>query len=119
MVYMIVVILDQTTKAIVMARIPEGGPQFEDRDRTFFYITHQRNYGLVGGLFRDKPMVAFMAPLFATAVLLVLYPQLSRTDRFQSMAYGAIGAGDVPLRPGHCSLSGGMRRRTRATRTPS
>lgn len=86
----VVFVADQITKAIVVKMIAQGGPHLSE---TFFYIVHQRNTGLMGGLFRDVPAVPFIAATFATLVLLYLYRHLERNSRLQALAYGMILGG--------------------------
>jgi len=92
-VFFLVVVLDQVTKAIVVYTIPEGSVSFAGRDREFFFFTHQRNPGLVGGMFDDVPAVAYAAPLLATLVLIYLYRHLDPASRLQALAYGLVAGG--------------------------
>lgn len=90
-----VVVLDQVTKQIVVRMLPEGGRYpggYEDR---FFRFTFQKNPGLVGGMFREQPVIARVAPLLASVVLLFLYGQLHIHSRLQSVAYGMVAGGAV------------------------
>ena len=80
-----VLVLDQITKAIVLATI-EVNPGY--RDNTFFYFTHQRNSGLVGGMFSDYPYVTLVAPVIATLTLIYLFRHLDPASRLQSLAFG-------------------------------
>lgn len=88
--FAVVLIADQVTKALVVKSIALNGPHLAE---TFFYFVHQRNTGLMGGLFRDIPAVAFIAATFATIVLLYLYRHLERHSRLQALAYGMILGG--------------------------
>ena len=89
-----VLVIDQATKALVIHYIPEmtvisdgsTGPKF-------FQLTHQRNFGIVNGIFSSNRFLAFAAPLFATGVLLFLYRYLARDSKLQALAYGMIGGG--------------------------
>lgn len=90
--FLFVLVLDQVTKAIVVATIPLSPPY---RPETFFYFTHQRNTGLVGGAFSDMPFVAFVAPVLATLVLIYLYRHLDSHSRAQHLAYGMVLGGAV------------------------
>lgn len=89
-VFGVVLLSDQISKAIVMKNIAQGGPRLPE---TFFYLVHQRNTGLMGGLFHDVPAVPIVAATFATFVLLYLYRHLDRDSRTQALAYGLILGG--------------------------
>ncbi len=89
----IVLIADQVTKAIVMATIEENRPI--DRDEVFFQFTHQRNEGLVGGMFRNSDIIPKVMPVFATFVLLYLFRFLDPAARIQSLAYGMVFGGAI------------------------
>lgn len=93
--FVVVVAVDQITKALVMAYVPEyrflpGGP-----GPHFFQLTHQRNPGLVGGMFRNHPFMAYTAPFAAMLILLYLFRYLEPASRIQSLAYGLIAGGAV------------------------
>lgn len=92
-VFVCIFVADQITKALVREHVPHGGPMFEGRSEAFFYITHQRNTGLVGGMFRGIPWITYTAPLVATVVLIYLYRHLDVTSRIQTIAYGMVAAG--------------------------
>jgi signal peptidase II len=92
---LLVVLCDQVTKYLVMKYIPEGSETLGSHPQEFFWITHQRNEGLVGGMFRDSRLVPFIAPLFATVVLAYLYTHLNPKSRWQSLAYGLVAGGAV------------------------
>lgn len=94
-VFACVVCVDQVAKALVMRafheptfRVPSDGPEF-------FRLTHQRNPGLVGGLFRTKPVMAYLAPVAASMVLLYLFRYLEASSKVQTLAYGLIAGGAV------------------------
>jgi len=89
-----VVCLDQLTKVIIEGIIPRNTTR-ANREDTFFYFTHERNPGLIGGLFRDSPGIAKTAPVIATVVLVYLYRHLDPTSRLQSMGFGMIAGGAV------------------------
>jgi len=63
------------------------------REKVFFHFTHQRNEGLVGGLFSDYPVVTYVAPVIATIVLVYLFRHLNPASRIQSLAYGMVLGG--------------------------
>ncbi len=84
-----VLILDQVTKALIVRYVPERYHVNE----TFFYITHELNPGLVGGLFGQSPLIVKIAPVAATLVLFYLYKHLEITSTLQSVAFGMIVGG--------------------------
>lgn len=88
--FAVVAVADQATKAIVMATMDVGTPYRPD---TFFYFTHQRNEGLVGGAFAGMKLVTYTAPIVATLVLIYLYRHLSPDSRVQHVAYGMVLGG--------------------------
>lgn len=90
-----VVIADQVTKAIVIYTIPVDSVSPFGREHEFFYFVHTRNTGLVGGAFRDTPIVAKTAPLIASVVLLFLFGQLNPASRMQALLYGLVAGGAV------------------------
>lgn len=94
-VFLTVLLLDQVTKAIITYKIPEGSVSFAGRDEEFFFFTHTRNPGLVGGMFDDYPWVVYAAPVLATLVLIYLYRHLDPASRLQGLAYGMIAGGAV------------------------
>ncbi len=65
--FLVVVVADQISKAVVLAYVAEGTPYRAD---TFFYFTHQRNEGLVGGAFTGYTLITYSAPIAATLVRL-------------------------------------------------
>lgn len=88
--FAVVVVLDQVSKAIVLDTIAEGTPY---RENTFFYFTHQRNEGLVGGAFSGQTLITYTAPVVATLVLIYLYRHLNAESRLQHVAYGMVLGG--------------------------
>lgn len=94
-VFFVVVCLDQTTKAIICHTIPQGSVHLADHPREFFYLAHERNPGLMGGMFRDSKLIALTAPVIATLVLIYLFRHLDPDSRVQRIAYGLVGAGAV------------------------
>lgn len=82
--------LDQITKTLVRLRLEPGTPF---RDDVFFRFVHYQNRGMVGGAFSDWPVVAFIAPLLAIAVLIFLFRHLQQTSKWQSASYGIIVGG--------------------------
>lgn len=92
-VFAVLLIADQVTKALVVHYVPLGGPRFEGREEAFFYITHQRNEGLVGGMFSGNRIITFTAPIVASLILLYLFRHLDPRSTWQSIAYGMVAAG--------------------------
>ena len=90
-----VVLADQVTKALVIAHIPENSESLASHQGEFFWLTHQRNTGLVGGMFRENNIVPYLAPLFATVVLVYLFGHLDPTSRWQAVAYGLVAGGAI------------------------
>lgn len=88
---LVILMLDQVTKEIVV-RTVDLRDHF-GTSQTFFYITHERNEGLVFGIFRDVPWVARTAPLLATLVLAYLYTQLDPGHLWQSIGFGLVLGG--------------------------
>ena len=89
------VVVDQTCKAVVLAKIPEYSETLRDHPGEFFWFTHQRNPGLVGGLFRGNKAMAFVAPVLATGVLVYLFTHLNPRSWLQSIAFGMVGGGAI------------------------
>jgi signal peptidase II len=89
----IVLIADQVTKIMVVQNIEHGGERLHVRAKQFFWLTHERNPGLVNGMFRDKPLVALAAPILASLVLVYLYRHLVVTSIYQAIAYGMVAGG--------------------------
>jgi len=94
-VFLVVLIADQISKAIVRNYIPIVANPFEGRNEQFFFFTHQQNPGLVNGIFQDRPYLAKTMPLFACAVLLYLYRFLDPASRLQGLAWGLVAGGAI------------------------
>jgi len=90
-----IVAVDQITKHLVITYIPEGSETLGSHPREFFWLTHQRNSGLVGGMFRGRELVPLIAPVFATLVLAYLFKFLNPKSRWQSLAYGLVAGGAI------------------------
>ena len=96
LVFLAVVCADQASKAAIIARFPYPELGISSaKGPTFFRLTHQRNPGGVGGLFRDNRIMRIAAPLLATFILLYLYRHLDPLAKLQSTAYGLIAGGAV------------------------
>ncbi len=65
------------------------------REKTFFYVTHERNPGLIGGKFSHNRAIALAAPLVATGMLGFLYRHLRPASRLQAIGFGAVAGGAV------------------------
>lgn len=94
-VFAAVVIADQVSKALVMAYYPEEQVLVLKSKPEFFRVSHQRNPGLVNGLFRTSPVKAFVAPLLAMGVLVYLSTHLNPRSKLQSTAFGLIAGGAI------------------------
>lgn len=92
---LVILICDQVSKEIVVRTIPERTETVFDHPGEFFWITHQRNTGLVGGMFSDRRGVPFVAPIVATLVLIYLYRHLDPASRFQALAFGMVVGGAI------------------------
>ena len=90
-----VVLVDQVTKELVMAYIPEGAGTVSSHPGEFVWLTHQRNTGLVGGMFRDNRVVPIVAPVVATLVLAYLFTHLNPDSKLQAIAYGLVAGGAI------------------------
>lgn len=89
---LIVVVLDQVTKAIVIATI-NLNPVF--REATFFQFTHQTNSGLVGGILSGRDTLTLVLPILATLFLAVLWRSLDAVSRLQSVTFAMVLGGAV------------------------
>ena len=86
-------VVDQITKLIIMRTIEaESISVYENLDK-FFWITHERNPGLVGGMFRDVPGMAIILSTIACGVLIYLYFFLDKASKLQTFAYGILAGG--------------------------
>ncbi|MBN2311078.1 MAG: signal peptidase II [Candidatus Hydrogenedentes bacterium] len=94
-VFFVVLAADQVTKALLCHYIPYGSVPFNGHERDFFWLAHERNPGLVGGMFRDVRIVAAVAPVVATAVLIYLFRHLDPRSTLQSIAYGMVAGGAI------------------------
>jgi len=86
-----VLVADQIAKAFIVATIPHGS--VAPKHETFFWLTHERNFGLVGGAFRGVPWVTYLAPIAAALVLIYLFRHLNPKSVLQSLAYGLVAGG--------------------------
>ncbi len=92
----VVLVADQVSKAIVMDTIPTDASYVPySEGPKFFRFVHQRNPGLVGGLFSEHPSLTYVAPLAACLVLVYLFWHLDRRSRLQWISYGMIAGGAV------------------------
>ncbi len=85
-------VIDQATKVLVRALV---STDVTHRDDVFFQLVHHRNTGIVGGMFRDTPWVAYLAPLAAMAVLVYLFRHLDIGSKWQSTAFGLVAGGAI------------------------
>jgi len=87
-----VFLADQVSKAAIVASIQEPAPY---QVRTFFYLTHERNAGMIGGLFAGNRFAVLAGALVAMSALLYVFRHLSPGSRTQTIAYGAVAGGGV------------------------
>lgn len=92
-VFLVVLIADQGSKAIIDHVVDRG--RHAGTETTFFYFTHERNPGLVGGTFSDSRVIVLVAPVVATLVLLYLYKHLAPDSMLQTAAFGMVAGGAV------------------------
>lgn len=87
--------VDQLTKWIAMRTIPAGSinPWPNVDSGKLFWFTHERNPGVVGGMFRDIPGAAIVLGIIACGVLAYLYLYLDRKSILQTLAYGLVAGG--------------------------
>lgn len=84
--------LDQITKAIVRATIELGAGYRTD---VFLQFVHHENTGIVGGAFRDIPIVGYVAPMFAFVLMIFLFRHLRQDSRVQWIGYALVLGGAV------------------------
>ena len=89
-VLLLTFLLDQITKALIIHYIAPDAPY---RGDVFFHFTHQRNTGLIGGVFSHNPIVGKIMPLIAMGILFYMFKQLKQASRIQSIAFGMIMGG--------------------------
>lgn len=94
-IFVCVVVADQVTKSTIMHLYPTPGLHRPGQSPVFFHFTHQRNPGLVGGLFGSRPILAKVAPMLASLVLLYLYRYLDKTSKLQTLAFGLVAGGAI------------------------
>lgn len=96
------VVLDQITKAIIVANVPRletGGPVIEVLG-DFFRIIHVRNLGITFSIGRDltpvlRRVLFIVVPLIVVAGLLVYYFRTDEFTRLQRWAIAGIVAGGL------------------------
>lgn len=89
---LIIIVLDQVTKAIVIQALDQY-PVF--REGAFFQFTHQTNEGLVGGILSGRKTLTLILPILATLLLLVLWRSLDSTSRLQSVTFAMVLGGAI------------------------
>jgi signal peptidase II len=94
-VFLVIVVADQTTKAVITNTIKQNSVHSSAHEGEFFWLVHQRNPGLVGGMFRNTRAVVFVAPLLAMGVLLYLLRHLDKSSRLQALAFGLVAGGAI------------------------
>ncbi len=89
----VVFVIDQITKYMIMQRIEASSINpYEHLDK-FFWLTHERNPGLVGGMFRNVPGMALILSSIACFVLIYLYTFLDRKSIVQTIGFGILAGG--------------------------
>jgi len=94
-VFLVIVVADQATKAIISANIEKDSVYTTTHEGEFFWLVHQRNPGLVGGMFSNMPAVVFVAPILAMGVLLYLLRHLDKNSKVQAAAFGLVAGGAI------------------------
>lgn len=83
---------DQVTKTIVRSAVDPDAPFHDD---VFFQWVRHSNSGIVGGMFRELPFIAYLAPLAALAVLVYLFWRLDARSKWQATAFGLVLGGAI------------------------
>lgn len=94
-VFAAVMVADQTTKTIIRSAYPVERYITISKPFHFFWLSHQENPGVVGGVFRENVVMAHAAPIFAMLVLLYLFFHIDAKSRIQNIAYGMIWGGAI------------------------
>lgn len=105
----IIVIIDQWTKGLVRANIPQGGtwlPESLQWLSPYARIVHWYNTGAAFGLFKDASMILTVLAFIVIGAILLYYPQVDRDDWSLRLALsmqlgGALGNLIDRLRIGH------------------
>ena len=95
----VIVLLDQWTKALVRANIPQGASWLPESLlwlSPYARIVHWYNTGAAFGMFKDASMVLTVLAFIVIGAILFYYPQVSRDDWSLRLALsmqlgGAIG----------------------------
>lgn len=94
-VFLVILVADQTTKEIINNSIAVNSVHSSTHQGEFFWLVHQRNPGLVGGMFRNTRAVVFIAPIVAMGVLVYLLRHLDKDSRMQAVAFGLVSGGAI------------------------
>jgi signal peptidase II len=92
---LVVVVVDQASKAWVRANVPLHAALAHGPDDTFFRLTYAQNRGLVNSAFQDVRWVVVLAPLVATCFLFYLFRYLDPRSWIQTPAFGLVLGGAV------------------------
>ena len=83
MVAAVIVVLDQLTKSLVRANIPQGAiwlPESLMWLSPYARIVHWYNTGAAFGMFKDASMILTVLAFVVIAAILFYYPQVERDD---------------------------------------
>lgn len=109
LIALVIVLLDQWTKGLVRANIPQGGSWLPESLlwlSPYARIVHWYNTGAAFGMFKDASMILTVLAFIVIGAILFYYPQVSRDDWSLRLALsmqlgGAIGNLIDRLRIGH------------------
>lgn len=99
LIAIVIVLLDQWTKGLVRANIPQGASWLPDSLlwlSPYARIVHWYNTGAAFGMFKDASMILTVLAFIVIGAILFYYPQVSRDDWSLRLALsmqlgGAIG----------------------------
>lgn len=99
LIAIIIIVLDQWTKGLVRANIPQGGSWLPESLlwlSPYARIVHWFNTGAAFGMFKDASMILTVLAFLVIGAIIFYYPQVSRDDWSLRLALsmqlgGAIG----------------------------
>ncbi len=83
LIALVIVLLDQWTKALVRANIPQGASWLPESLlwlSPYARIVHWYNTGAAFGMFKDASMILTVLAFIVIGAILFYYPQVSRDD---------------------------------------
>jgi signal peptidase II len=109
LIAIVIILLDQWTKGLVRANIPQGGSWLPESLlwlSPYARIVHWYNTGAAFGMFKDASMILTVLAFLVIGAILFYYPQVSREDWSLRLALsmqlgGAIGNLTDRLTIGH------------------